>query len=641
VLKEPVEFGKYVLLAELGVGGMARVYRAVRAGPMGFRKEVAIKQILPQVAQEKKQIKALINEARLGGFLHHRNIVETYEFDRIGTIYYIAMEYVDGFSLEQVLRQIPVQGEIPPRIVAQIAIQICDGLDHAHSATDDADVPLNLVHRDLKPANLMITHKGVVKIMDFGVARAQTNLFRTQTVGMTKGTPAYMSPEQTTGESTDPLDRRSDLFSLGSLIAEMVTGEVSFQGQKLYEVLRKIADGETQPVISAVEERVPQIAAVLRKALQMRPDERYQNASEMGQAIREIYPQLPGEEQLGPWLTEWMRGDGPAEPTPVSDSEIALASPWGHVSLELESLGPMESDQVSVAQPQRRWGLFAAIVIPLVLVAAAGVGVGSAWLAGAFAQRGAAVPPPDDGSAVVEIEVEDAAGEEPPPPVAAADDDDSALDPGDAGEDVDGGDASAEAGGGDAAVELKPAIIFSSSPGGADVYMGSRRLGRTSYRFEQGTPGRTYAATLRKDGYVDVQVSGRFPETGITTARAELKPAAGEDPTPDPDTTAAADSDLPGGAEVVTPATVQFIVGSNAAVQACFTTEKASGGTLPDRVWVRFEVQPDGRVERARLVTEGLSGSALEACVSREMATLSFPPFAGTAPRSARHAFSP
>jgi serine/threonine protein kinase len=633
VLKEPVEFGKYVLLEEIGVGGMARVYRAVRAGPMGFRKEVAIKQILPQVAQEKKQIKALINEARLGGFLHHRNIVETYEFDRVGTIYYISMEFVDGYSLEQLLRRIPIQGRIPPRVVAQIAIQICDGLDHAHTADDDADMPLQLVHRDLKPANLMVTHKGVVKIMDFGVARAQTNLFRTQTVGMTKGTPAYMSPEQTTGESTDPLDARSDLFSLGSLTAELITGNVSFQGNKLYEVLRKIADGETRPVFKAVDKQAPQLAAVLRKAMQLHPADRYQSAAEMGQAIREIYPQLRGDEQLGPWLTEWMKGEGPSDPSPVSDSEIALASPWGHVSLELESLGPMESDQITAAQPpQRRWGLFAAIVIPLVLVAAIGLGVGSAWLAGAFSQP-ASLPPEPDASA--EIEVSDEAGGEPveDPLVAAADDDASAAESGDASADGQSGDTA------DAVVELRPAIIFSSSPGGADVYMGSSRLGRTSYRFEQGTPGRTYIATLRKDGYVSAEVSGRFPESGITTARAELLPSGGEEPTPE--LPAAGNPDLPTAAEVVTPATVQFIVGSNAAVQACFAQEEAGGGTLPARVWVRFEVQPGGAVQRARLVTEGLSGSQLESCVSREMGGLRFPPFAGSEPRSARHAFTP
>ena len=178
-------FGKYDLAEVLGEGGMARVYRAVRAGPMGFRKEVALKQILPHVAREEKLLRALINEARLGGHLRHRNVVEVYEFDHVEDTYYIAMEFVQGLTLDEVLHRTPPPGRLPPRIVLQIALQVCAGLEYAHGATDEDGRPMHLVHRDLKPANLMLERDGVVKIMDFGIARAETNLFKTSTAAVT------------------------------------------------------------------------------------------------------------------------------------------------------------------------------------------------------------------------------------------------------------------------------------------------------------------------------------------------------------------------------------------------------------------------------------------------------------------------
>ena len=304
---ETRQFGKYQLVEILGEGGMARVYRAVRAGPMGFRKEVALKQILPQVAREEKLIRALINEARLGGYLRHRNVVEVYEFDQVDDTFYIAMEFVRGHTLEDVLQLTPRRGLLPPRIVAQIALQICAGLDYAHGAVDEDDKPMNLVHRDLKPTNVMLERDGVVKIMDFGIARAETNLFKTSTAAVTKGTPVYMSPEQVEGKS---LDCRSDLFSLASVTAQMVTGEVAFQGTQLYHVLQKVAQAEVSDVMAAVTARSPRLAPVLERAFQRDPQDRYATAAEMGQALTEIYDTLPGDEHLGPWLGAWFPADG-------------------------------------------------------------------------------------------------------------------------------------------------------------------------------------------------------------------------------------------------------------------------------------------------------------------------------------------
>ncbi len=298
-------FGKYVLLEVLGEGAMARVYRAVRSGPMGFRKPVAIKQILPHVAEDEKVIQALINEARVGGYLQHRNLVEVYEFDQAGDTYYIAMEFVAGYTLEDVMRRTYSQGLLPPRIALEIAASLCDGMAYAHSAVDETGRPMNLVHRDLKPSNVMVSHAGVVKIMDFGIAKAATNLFHTTAAGITKGTPVYMSPEQVRGKK---LDKRSDLFGLASLIAELITGEVVFRAEQLFQVLQKVVQAEIGEMLAAVDQRIPEMVPVLKRAMAQSPEGRYPDAAELGRDIRAIHARLPGDEALAGWIRPWIEG---------------------------------------------------------------------------------------------------------------------------------------------------------------------------------------------------------------------------------------------------------------------------------------------------------------------------------------------
>jgi len=308
----PASYGKYELVELIGEGGMARVYRALQTGPMGFRKEVALKQILPHVSRVEKMVKALINEARLGGNLRHPNVVEVYDFGQVDDSMYIAMEYIRGHTLHEVLDRTESQGPIPPRIVAQIAQQLCQGLAYAHAATDVDGRPMNLIHRDLKPANVIIDANAVVKIMDFGIARADTNLFTT-TTGMTKGTPVYMSPEQVRKCEDRPIDGRSDLFSLGAVIGEMVTGRTVFSGTELYEILHKIAGADTREAMQQIGHLAPPLVPVLQRALKEDRDERYPDAESMGQALAECAGALEGDEELGPWLRGWM-GDAPATP---------------------------------------------------------------------------------------------------------------------------------------------------------------------------------------------------------------------------------------------------------------------------------------------------------------------------------------
>ncbi len=333
------KFGRYVLMDIVGKGGMARVYRALRSGPMGFRKQVAIKQILPDVAADEKVVKALINEARMGGLLHHRNLVEIYEFDQEDDVFYIAMEFVQGHMLSEILLQgREIKQPVPPRIVVDIGCQLCEGLAYAHAAGDEDGRPMKLVHRDIKPSNLMLSDRGLLKIMDFGIAKAATNLFHTTLAGITKGTPVYMSPEQVRGEA---LDQRSDLFAAGSIIAELATGRIVFDDKTLPAVLTKVVNADISGIMPQVQQSVPALAPVLQRALQPAADDRFASAAEMGQALRDVIPQLPPAPPIEQWLEGWFTAQPPPkEEAPLSEAIVVstgdAASPSTGETMELD-----------------------------------------------------------------------------------------------------------------------------------------------------------------------------------------------------------------------------------------------------------------------------------------------------------------
>src|SRR4029450_2271011 len=216
---QPKPFGKYFLIEKLATGGMAEIYKAKNFGVDGFEKLLAIKRILPHCSSDKEFITMLIDEAKLSVALSHTNIAQVFDLGKVGTDYFISMEFVDGINLRELMNRAKETGaQLPEDISVYIVSEICKGLDYAHAKKDTDGNPLNIVHRDISPQNILISYEGEVKIVDFGIAKAATKAHVTQH-GALKGKLLYMSPEQAWGKA---LDKRTDNFSLGVVLYEML-----------------------------------------------------------------------------------------------------------------------------------------------------------------------------------------------------------------------------------------------------------------------------------------------------------------------------------------------------------------------------------------------------------------------------------
>lgn len=297
-------FGKYQLIERINVGGMAEVYKARLCGAEGFARLVAIKRILPEVAVDEDFVRMFIDEAKIAVLLSHPNIAQIYDLGREGESWFIALEYVSGRDLRAVLERLRRQGRnLPPRLAAFIVARVAEGLDYAHRRKDPHGHDLQLVHRDISPPNVLVSFDGEVKIVDFGIAKAATKAQKTQ-AGILKGKFGYMSPEQVRGV---PVDRRSDLFATGTLLFELLTGERLFTGKSDYEVLEKVRRARVPLPVLAQKQVPPELEAVLLKALEREPDDRYQWASELAADLNAWLAALQdptSADELGSFLRE-------------------------------------------------------------------------------------------------------------------------------------------------------------------------------------------------------------------------------------------------------------------------------------------------------------------------------------------------
>jgi len=281
----PTRLGPYELVERLATGGMAEVYLAKRAGPHGFAKQVAVKRILPQLASDPDFVAMFVDEARVTGRLQHPNIVSVFDFGEENGELYMAMEYVDGTTGARLIRAAAARSEdIPLDVSLHVALSVLRGLEYAHAAYGEDGKPLCLVHRDVSPGNVLIDRSGAVKLTDFGIARAAEFERRTD-VGQLKGKLGYMSPEQVVGRE---LDARSDLFTLGIVLAEMVIVRPLFSGGRELDVLLRIRDAD----VSAIDRnagRVPDdVRQVLFRALAKDPAQRFQTAAAFAQALEQL-----------------------------------------------------------------------------------------------------------------------------------------------------------------------------------------------------------------------------------------------------------------------------------------------------------------------------------------------------------------
>ena len=277
-LKLPLQFGPYQLLERVSVGGMAEVYKAKEYGVEGFERTVAVKRILPHVAEDEEFIAMFKDEAKIAVQLSHGNIAQIYNLGNHEDSFYIALEYVAGRDLRTIFQREQQQRQhMPVAQACYIIMKVCEGLDYAHNKKDKYGRELNIVHRDVSPPNILVSYEGEVKLIDFGVAKAAGRASKTQ-AGILKGKFGYMSPEQVRGM---PLDRRSDVFSVGVVLWEILTAQRLFQGETDFATLEKVRAVEV-PRPSEVNTEIPQaLEDIAFKALAREPEERYQSAIEL------------------------------------------------------------------------------------------------------------------------------------------------------------------------------------------------------------------------------------------------------------------------------------------------------------------------------------------------------------------------
>ena len=343
-------FGQYTLLERIAVGGMAEVWKARMKGVEGFQKTVAIKKILPHLTDSSDFVTMFIDEAKLAAQLNHNNIIHIYDLGKIGDDYFIAMEFVDGKDLRSILNSARAESRpLPLGLALMVGSRLASALDHAHRQKDFEGRALGLVHRDVSPQNVLISYEGDIKLCDFGIVKAVTKTSKTQ-MGALKGKLQYMSPEQAWGR---PVDARSDIFSLGSLLFEMLTGRRLFSGESEISVLDAVREGRIQAPRD-LDPRLPlEVNALVLKALARDPEDRFKSAGEMQREIDGILASLkpaPSQADLGAYLHQLFAAEALAGAAPTPTASAASTPARGAASAPSAAV-PARPVEVAVVAP--------------------------------------------------------------------------------------------------------------------------------------------------------------------------------------------------------------------------------------------------------------------------------------------------
>jgi serine/threonine protein kinase len=283
--------GKYEIVRRLAAGGMAEIFLARVSGLSGFQKMVVIKRILPQLATKHDFVEMFLDEARIAATLQHPNVVQMYDVGVVDGNYFIAMEYLHGEDVRSIMKALyKREGKLPLEQALNVVIGLASGLHYAHEKVGFDGRPLNIIHRDVTPQNVIVTYEGGVKLLDFGIAKA-SNRFGETRFGTLKGKVPYMSPEQCRGE---PLDRRSDIFSLGIMLYELTLGKRLYKGHSDFEVLKQIVEGTVIKPSEIDPNYDPRLEQIVLKGLEKDRDKRYQTA----RALQSDLETLVREERL-------------------------------------------------------------------------------------------------------------------------------------------------------------------------------------------------------------------------------------------------------------------------------------------------------------------------------------------------------
>jgi len=320
-----IRFGQYVLLRRIARGGMAEVFLAQQKGLEGFDRRVAVKRILPHLADAPDFVRMFLGEARLAAQLTHPNIVHIYDFGKVDTDYFIAMEFVDGVHAGQLYKHVVDKERMSPTMIARIGADAATALHYAHEQRGPSGKPLGLVHRDVSPANIMVSFDGTVKLCDFGIAKAALLGDQLTNPGQVKGKYAYMSPEQTIAA---PLDGRSDVFSLAIVLWELLAGKTIVGRGDAVDAMRAIRDGKLQPIQQAAPHTPPALAKAIAWAMQTRKEMRA-TAMDFAQALEQFIkssPELATPMQLGNWVRQRFVREGTGQHTAIPIQGVSMGT---------------------------------------------------------------------------------------------------------------------------------------------------------------------------------------------------------------------------------------------------------------------------------------------------------------------------
>jgi serine/threonine protein kinase len=287
-VKEPRRIGPYYLLDRIAQGGMAEVYWGKKTGAVDFARDVAIKLLLQEAIEDVNFVGMFIDEARTCSMLHHPHIAQVNDFGEANGKYFMVMEYIAGQNLRTVIKRAQERRQpLPIGLAVYIGMCVCEALEYAHAKCDNNGSHLRLIHRDISPPNIIVSYEGEVKLIDFGIAKSEVQEEETE-IGTVKGKYAYMSPEQAKSQT---MDHRSDLFSLGIVLHELLTGESLFQSNSLLMTLNKVVEANVAPPSASRAGIPPALDKLVLRALSRSPADRFDTAGHMHGALTQILQQ--------------------------------------------------------------------------------------------------------------------------------------------------------------------------------------------------------------------------------------------------------------------------------------------------------------------------------------------------------------